>query len=238
MKKHLLLLALAAGLFVTAAAQKPFQGTVKSKISIEGTTDPNILANVPESSETIILGNKSKTVYELGGGGASQTIIQDGDFKIMYVIIEVPGMGKYYIKTTKEDFEKKHVLFKYDFSYEEEYKTIVGYNCQKVVITTTNLEDDEMETVIVYVTKDPAFSDGGNFFETPGLNGYPMYSESKKTLDDGSEITIIEETTELIPNKKLKVLDFYLPSDAKDLKQDKDAQKMFGINLDEEQEEE
>ncbi|MDR1346505.1 MAG: hypothetical protein LBK03_07390 [Bacteroidales bacterium] len=237
MKKHFLLLTLAAGLFLTAAAQKPFQGTVKSKVSVEGTTDPNILANIPESSETIILGNKSKMVYELGGG-ASQIIIQDGDFKIMYVIIEVPGMGKYYIKTIKEDLEKKHALLKYDFSYEEEYKTIVGYNCQKVVITITNLEDDETETLIVYVTKDPAFSDGGNFFQTPGLKGYPMYSESKKTLDDDSEITIIEETTELIPNKKLKVLDFYLPSDAKDLKQDKDAQKMFGINLDEEQEEE
>jgi len=234
MKKHLLLLALTVGLFISAMAQKPFQGTIKSKMTVEGTTDPNILASIPDHTETIVLGNKSKTIIELGNG-ASNTIIQDGDFKVMYVIIDVPGFGKYYLKTTKEEIEKKQALVKYDYNYVEEYKTIVGYNCQKAVVTITNLEDDETSTMVVYVTNDPAFSDGGNFFETPGLKGSPLRVETNRTLEDGTELTIIQEAVELVPNKKLKVLDFYLPSDAKNLKEDKDAQKLFGINLDEEE---
>ena len=235
MKRHLLLLALAAGLFITATAQKPFQGTMKSKITIEGTTDPNILANVPDRAETIILENKSKTVMGLGNG-ASNTIIKDGDAKIMYIIIDVPGFGKYYIKTAKDEIEKKRALSKYDFTYTEEYKMILAYNCQKVIIQITNLEDDETSTMVMYVTNDPAFSDGGNFFEAPGLKGFPMRTENTQTLDDGTEFTVIQEAVEFVPNKKLKVLDFLLPSDAKDLKQDKDAQKLFGINLDEDSE--
>ena len=233
MKRHLLLLALAAGLFITASAQKPFQGTIKSKISVEGTTDPNILANVPDHAETIIFGNKHKIVMNQGNG-VSTTIIRDGDLKVMYIVIDVPGFGKYYIKSTKEAIEKKRALSKYDFTYTEEYKTILGYNCQKVIVKITNLEDDETKTGVMYVTNDPSFSDGTNFFETPGLKGWPMRSENTQTLDDGTEFTVIQEAAELVPNKKLKLLDFLLPSDAKDLKQDKDAQQMFGINLDDE----
>jgi hypothetical protein len=235
MKKHLLLLALAGGLFITAAAQTPFQGTLKSKITVEGTTDPNILANIPDYTETIIFGNKKKTVMDLGNG-VSNTLIQDGDMQVMYTIIDVPGYGKYYVKTTKEEVEKKQALIKFDYNYTGEYKTIVGYNCQKVVATVTNLEDDETTIMVAYVTNDPAFSDGGNFFDMPNLKGFPMSTEIKQTMPDDTEITIMQEATELIPNKRLKALDFYLPSDAKDLKQDKEAQKAFGLNLDEEEE--
>jgi hypothetical protein len=236
MKKQFLLLTITVLVALAANfgyAQKPFQGTIKSSLKVEGITDPNILAGIPSTSETIYFGNKSKMVMDLGSG-AAQSIIMDGDLKVMYVVIEVPGMGKYYLKTTKEDIDKKNSLTKYDFNYTDEHKMIVGYDCQKVVVTSTNLEDDETATSTVWVTKDPAFASGGNYFQHPGLEGFPLAIEQTQDAN-GMTMTIITEATELIPNKKLKSIDFLLPSGAVDLKQDKEAQKMFGINLDEDE---
>lgn len=227
MKKVTLILLSIIFLGLTSTfAQKPFVGTVKSKISIQGTDDPNILSQIPESTTTYLYGNYTKTVMELVPGAVNLINITNGDAKKMYTIFDITGMGKYYIETDETELKEKKANIETKFQYTGEKKTIAGYNCEKVIETVIDNETDEETTAILYVTKDFYCSSNINLGSHDGLEGYPLYVEAKTEMN-GSEVTQIIEAIEVTPSKKIKLAEFLVPADGIKTTME-DMMKLFG----------
>lgn len=236
MKKVTLILVSLILIGLTSAfAQKPFIGTIKSKMSVEGTTDPNILSQIPESTTTIIYENNTKTVTELAPGVINMINIVRGDLKKTYVIFDITGMGKFYIENSEEDLAKEKENTDVKFNYTGEKKTVAGYECEKVVVTVTDKETDEETNIIAYVSKSLVPSANINFgSQFQGIEGYPLRTEVK-TEANGTEITMITEAFEITPSKKIKMAEFLLPADGTKTTM-KELMKMLGAGGEEDDE--
>lgn len=236
MKKQTRILMVIAMMICTlgAFAQKPFAGKITFEMSAEGTSDPNIAAELAEQSlEYTVMGNCSRMEVSQG---IDVITIANGNNKTYTVILGIPGYGKYYIQQTEEDLQKKLATTKYDFKYTEETKTVTGYNCKKVIVTVTDLETDEEITETLWVTTELGLGDDINFYEYPGLKGYVLSSEATKELN-GEKITIIQTATKIVPDKKVKATNFLLPSDAKSFDEAPDdlKQMLGGMGGDDEE---
>ena len=220
-------------LSVSVMAQKPFAGNITFEMSAEGCSDPNIAAELAEQSmEYTVMGNNYRMEMSQG---IDVVTIANGTNKTYTVILGIPGYGKYYIQQSEEDINKKMATTKFDYNYTDEEKTISGYKCKKVVVTATDLETDEEETAVLWVTNELGLGDEINFFEHPGLKGYPLATEVKTEMN-GENVTLITSATKIVPNKKVKATMFMLPSDAKDIKEAPDELKQM-LHLDEDGEE-
>ena len=220
-------------LSVSVMAQKPFAGNITFEMSAEGCSNPNIAAELAEQSmEYTVMGNNYRMEMSQG---IDVVTIANGTNKTYTVILGIPGYGKYFIQQSEEDINKKMATTKFDYNYTEEEKTISGYKCKKVVVTATDLETDEEETAVLWVTNELGLGDEINFFEHPGLKGYPLATEVKTEMD-GENVTLITQATKIVPNKKVKATMFMLPSDAKDIKEAPDELKQM-LHLDEDGEE-
>jgi hypothetical protein len=235
MKKVCLIMAVVMMGFVSlVSAQKPFAGTIKFHTHIEGTDDPNITSQGESEYSVQMFGNYTKTVRSITDG-FGMTSITNGDAKNAVVILDIMGMGKYYIETTPEKIQEALKNTKFDYNKTGEKMTIAGYECEKVIYTQTDLETDESREGVVYVSTAINNGDAINFSELPGLAGFPMRTEVKQDID-GTEVTIIVEATEVIPSKKIKAVDFMMPADAQDIKSNPELMKMLGMGGDEEDE--
>ncbi|MBO4645545.1 MAG: hypothetical protein J5642_03410 [Bacteroidales bacterium] len=232
MKKiSLLLLAVLTIGLNTVNAQKPFAGIIKSKVTIEGTTDPNILAQVPDELVVYMYGNYTKTVVK--SPGAIVSVITNGETKVMNQIFEVTGMGKYIIETTESEISEAHANREYNYNYTGEKKMIAGYSCEKVILTTIDKETDEETELILYVSKDLNANPNINFASQPGLVGYPLCTQAKTEIN-GTEITQTTEAFEVTPSKKVKLVDFMLPSDGQKVTME-ELMKKFGMGGDDDE---
>ena len=235
MKKQISLWLAVIMLFGTIAtfAQKPFAGTITFAWSAEGTDDPNVAAQLAElSQEVILLGNNTKTVLNQMGVGIIN--ITNGDYKLVTTVIDIPGYGKYYVEQDETEVKKKFETTKMDFNYTEESKTIAGYNCKKVVVKMTDLETDEEDEIVLWVTDELMTGEYVNFSTYPGLKGYPLGIEMKKEID-GEEVTLVQKASAVTPSKKIKSTEFLRPSDAKDIKDaPAELKQMFGMDESEE----
>lgn len=234
MKKQIRLLMVIAAMFLTVStfAQKPFAGRIVFEITAEGTTNPAIAAELAESSmEYIVMGNN----YRMNmNQGIDIITIANGNNKTYTVVLGIPGYGNYYIQQTAEDLEKKQNKVKTDYEYTEETRTIAGYNCKKVNVKVTDLETDEEENSVMWVTTELGLGDDINFYDHPGLKGYPLRSEMKTEID-GENVTLCTTATSVTADKKIKPTMFLLPSDAKSIKEAPDELKqMLGMGADEE----
>ncbi len=215
MKKQARLLMIIAMMVssVCAFAQKPFAGNITFEMTAEGCSDPNVTAQLAEQTmEYIVMGNNYRMEMNQG---IDIIIIANGTNKTLTTVLGIPGYGKYYIQQTEEDIQKKMSTTKIDYNYMEESKTIAGYNCKKVIMTATDLETDEEESVTLWVTSELGLGDDINFTDHPGLKGYPLSTETKTDIN-GETVTLVQTATKIVPNKKVKATQFLLPSDAKD----------------------
>lgn len=228
MKRSIRLFAIIALMIasVSAFAQKPFAGKITFEVSAEGISDPNIAAELAEQTvEYTVMGNCYRTDMNVG---IDMTTIVNGNNKTYSIILGVPGYGKYYIQKKQSDLDKKRSTQKYDYQYTEESKSIVGYNCKKVILTVTDLETDEEESVVLWVTNELGLGDAINAFDHPDLKGYPLSTEVKSEIN-GEKVTIITTATKLTPIKKLKPTAFLLPADAKNIEDaPQDLKEMLG----------
>lgn len=204
-----------------------FTGTITSKVTCTGTTDPNFLAQLPGESTEMICGNRTKTV-QVQEGGLGIINISNGDAKVKYFILDIPGMGKYYIEMTGDSIAKQMENLNRDLKYTGEKMTIAGYECEKVIETIVNKETDEENVVVLYVSKDINSGSDINFASHPGLVGYPLRTEQKREYN-GDDITIISEATVITPSKKIKPVEFLLPTDAKSIYDSPELMKMLGL---------
>ena len=223
------------GFVSLVSAQKPFAGTIKMHSHIEGTDDPNILSQGESDYSIQLFGNYTKTVMSPQEGFGIITI-SNGDAKSLTTILDIMGMGKYYIEVPAEKFQERQKNIKYDYNKTGEKMTIAGYECEKVIVTETDLETDESDNATVYVSTALNSGDAINFQNMPGLAGYPLRMESKQDMD-GTEITVIVEAVEVIPSKKIKLVDFMMPADAQDIKTNPQLMTMLGMGGDDEEEE-
>lgn len=236
MKKiALVLVVVMMGFTALVSAQKPFAGTIKMHTHIEGTDDPNITSQGESDYSITLFGNYTKTVIS-PQDGFGITTISNGDAKTVTVLLDIMGMGKYFIETPADKIQERLKNIKMEYKNTGEKMTIAGYECEKINITATDLETDESENMVVYVSKVINAGDAINFQQYPGLAGYPMRSENQTDVD-GTPVTVVVEATEVVANKKIKVVDFMLPSDAQDIKTNPDLMKMLGMGGDEEEEE-
>ena len=211
-------------LSVSVMAQKPFAGNITFEMSAEGCSDPNVAAELAEQSlEYTVMGSNYRMEMSQG---IDIVTIANGTNKTYTVILGIPGYGKYYIQQNEEDVNKKMSTTKFDYNYTNEEKTISGYKCKKVIVTATDLETDEEESAVLWVTTELGLGDDINFFEHPGLKGYPLSTEVKTEMN-GEDVTLITQATKIVPNKKVKPTMFMLPSDAKDIKEAPDELKQM-----------
>lgn len=221
---RLLMVVLMTMLSVSLMAQKPFAGNITFEMTAEGCSDPNIAAELAEQTiEYTVMGNNFRMDMNQG---IDVITIGNGNNKTYTIVLGIPGYGKYYIQKNEEDLQKKNATVKSDYQYTEETKTICGYNCKKVIVTVTDLETDEEESAVVWVTNELGLGDDINFFEHPGLKGYPLSTEVKTEMN-GENVTLITMATKVVPNKKVKPTMFLLPSDAKDIKEAPDELKQM-----------
>ena len=218
---------------VTVMAQKPFAGNITFEMSAEGCSDPNITAELAEQSmEYTVMGSNYRMEMSQG---IDVVTIANGTNKTYTVILGIPGYGKYYIQQDEAAVQKKLATTKFDYNYTDEEKTISGYKCKKVIVKVTDLETDEEENAVLWVTNELGLGDDINFFEHPGLKGYPLCTEVKTEMN-GENVTIITTATKIVPNKKVKSTMFLLPSDAKDIKEAPDELKQM-LHMDDNNEE-
>lgn len=218
---------------LTMFAQKPFAGSIKFEYKAEGSNDPNVAAQFADvSQEVFVMGNNTKTVIDQMGAGIIQ--ISNGDYKTSTTIIDIPGLGKYYIELEAADIQKKFETVKIDYEYTEETQDIAGYKCKKVIEKITDLESDEESSLTLWVTSDLMTGDDINFSTYPGLKGYPLGLEMPQEIN-GEELTVIQKATAVTPSKKVKSSSFLRPSDAINLKDaSDDVKQMLGYSDDEE----
>ena len=211
-------------LSISAFAQKPFAGRIVFEMSAEGSSNPAIAAELAESTmEYIVMGNN----YRMNmNQGIDIITIANGNNKTYTVILGIPGYGNYYIEQTAEDLAKKQNSVKRDYQYTEETRTIAGYNCKKVIVTVTDLETDEEDSAVLWVTSELGVGDDINFYDHPGLKGYPLRTEMKTEID-GETVTLCTTATSVTPDKKIKPTMFLLPSDAKSFKDAPDELKQM-----------
>jgi hypothetical protein len=204
-------------------AQKQFTGDIRFETKLVGSDDPNLQSSVEELIiDVSILGNKSKTMIKYGEM-ASITNVWDGDKETGSFVVEITGMGKYYKKWNTEQWKDKLKFSEFSFKYEDEYKTICDYKCQKVVVTTTNLEDDSTTEQILYVTKE--IGSGKINGDIPGLEGFPLMQMTPiDNYCDGCYQAM--EAVKITP-KKIKEVDFLLPDDAKNIDENPELKEMF-----------
>jgi len=211
----------------TLQAQKSFSGEIVFETRIDGTDDPNLLSSFENFTTTVsVLGNKSKSEMK-PNEMVLITQMWDGDKGTSAFVIEAMGMGKFYKKWDVEQHKEKLKFSDFNFSEENEFKDILGYKCQKVVVTITNLEDDSQTERILYVTKEIGTAKL-NGAELPGLEGFPLLTITP--LDEYCEGCIMTmEATKIAPKKTIKEVDFLLPSDAKNIDDDPELKEMFGF---------
>lgn len=224
MKKiALLLLVILFAATYALSAQKSFSGVIEFEMKLEGTDDPNLLGNIDNlTSHITISGNKSKSVIT-PNEMISVTQTWDGDKGTSITIYEVTGMGKFYKKLDAEQFKEKLKFNEFTVSYEDEFKDILGFKCQRVVVTNTNLEDDSQTEIIMYVTKQ--IGAGKLNGEIPGLEGYPL-EQFTPMSNLCEECVVVSRAIKMTP-KKIKDVEFLLPADAKNIDDDPELKKMF-----------
>jgi hypothetical protein len=203
-------------------AQKQFAGEIRFQTKLMGSDDPNLLSSMESQIITVtILGNKTKAVFK--NEMVEFANVWDGDKEIGSFVIEITGMGKYYKKWSTEQWKDKLKFSEFSFNYVDEYKTICDYKCQKVIVTTTNLEDDSTTEQILYVTKE--IGTGKINGDMPGLEGFPLMQMTP--LDqycDGCYNVL--EAVKITP-KKIKDVDFLLPDDAKNIDENPELKEML-----------
>lgn len=214
MKKHISLCFVLVMLFgaMQLSAQKPFAGTITYDLSAENTDDVNVIASLAGNTKEItLMGNCTKTALDMQGIGIIS--ITNGDDKVAYSIIDIPGHGKFYEETTEQDIKEMFETSKFDYIYTEETQDIAGYKCTKVILKVTNLDTDEEKSIVVWVTNDLLVGDNINFASMPGLKGFPLRSETPVD-QQGVTFTMVENASLVKANKKIKDMDFLLPSGA------------------------
>jgi GLPGLI family protein len=131
------------------AQKKMTEATISYDIVINTSTDKPQAADLLDGATSVIYlkGNSSRS--EMNSSLGTQSTIIDGKTGKVTILKDY-GEQKYMISMTPENWKASNKKYEgITFTYENEFKTIAGYNCQKA---TGKLADSS--TFTVYFTKD------------------------------------------------------------------------------------
>lgn len=148
--RFLLILLIACMLSVGAFAQKRLtEATITYDIEINTANTAPKAADLLDGAVSVIYlkGNSSRS--EMISSLGSQSTIVDGKTGKVTILKEY-GDKKYMINLTADNWKASNKKYEgVTFTYENEFKTISGYNCQKAIGTLT-----DGSTFTVYFTRD------------------------------------------------------------------------------------
>lgn len=139
--------------YTTTFSQVSFEGKIEYKITYQKV--PEILKGyehmLPEKSIVYVKGFRSRIEVEVAASG-TQIVIFDKEKNTGLILMDIADK-KTAITLSKEIVEKElSKVGKPKITYFEEYKTIIGYKCQKAIIETV-MEDSSTQKSTVYFTK-------------------------------------------------------------------------------------
>lgn len=206
---------------LSAQKKNGFKGVIKYTYHYEGEIDANLLSQLPKESEEVICGNYLKQNVS----GITQ--ITNADDQIVYLLFDFP-VGAYYISVPKDSIENKRKNMKYDYNYTDDRKNIAGYDCQKVILSVTNLETDDVIKSELFVSEKINSNPDINFENYPGLKGFPLAATQTQELD-GAKIVIKSEALSITENKKLKEQEFWITSRFQEVKSVEELRAKLGM---------
>lgn len=204
---------------VIAQKKKDFKGVITFEISYAGNIEAAQLAQLPKTSVTKILGNKTRVDFSQGPASFSQIV--DGDAKTTLMLLDVMGQ-KFAIKQTKEQIEaemkdqQEPVIKYYDDS-----KEIAGYEVKKAEIISIPKESTDTVKVICWYTEEIGSQEMNFTDKFKGLKGFALEYNM-----NANEITMTYTAKE-IKKGGVKDTDFLQPTDFKEITME-ELQNMFG----------
>lgn len=148
--KTILFLLLALGVFFGASAQRRLtEATISYDIVINTTNESPNAADLLDGATSVIYLKGSSSRSEMISSLGTQATIIDGKTR-QVTVLKSYGDQQYMINLTPENW--KQMNRKYEnvrFAYQDQYKVIAGYNCQKAI---GRLSDSTEFSV--YFTKD------------------------------------------------------------------------------------
>lgn len=148
-KNILLIAALMLAARFTWAQKRITEATITYDIVINTSTDKPQAADLLDGATSVIYlkGGSSRT--EMNSSLGTQSTIIDGKTGKVTILKDY-GEQKYMIHLTPENWKASNRKYEgISFTYENEYKTIAGYNCQKAI---GRLADSSR--FVVYFTRD------------------------------------------------------------------------------------
>jgi GLPGLI family protein len=131
------------------AQQRLTEATITYDIVINTSNKTPQAADLLDGATSVIYLKGSSSRSEMISSLGTQATIIDGRTGNVTILKEY-GEQKYMIKMTPQNWKESNVKYEgINFTYENDYKTIAGYNCQKAIGT---LKDGSIFTV--YFTKD------------------------------------------------------------------------------------
>lgn len=157
-------------------AQKTIsEATITYDIVISTSNNTASAANLMDGAVSAVYLKGNSSVTEMISSLGTQSTVVDGKTNNVTVVNSF-GDQKYMIKYKAEDWKKANK--KYDgitFKYENEYKTIAGYNCQKAIGTL-----GDGSTFVVFFTKELVPSNKDFQYLNKNLPGLAMQYEAEQ----------------------------------------------------------
>lgn len=187
-----------------------FEGVITYKISYpDSDLEPAQKAQLPKKVKTYVMGNKSKTVFNLGMAEMIQVV--DGDNKSQTIMISGQGQKKYYtMNEEKINAQNTDINIK-GIEKTDETKEIAGKTAKKVIIKHENEYGETVNRIVYYTPKvgSKALNFADPYMKT--LDGLPLQYEEKQ-----NNMTM-KFTATSFEDKNLKETDFLVPDDYEEL---------------------
>jgi len=181
---------------------KPFSGVISFNIAFEGRElEPTEKAQMPTEIKTYYKDNMIRTDQISAMGSVSS--ISNTETNESTVLFDMMGQ-KMAVKSTKKEFDESIKDLKYEVTFTDETKTILGYKCKKAVV-----KDDKGTEMIVYYTEDINIKNpNANNPAFMGIKGVAL-EYTQPTADE--ELTL-HLTAKEVKKSKVKKTMFAVPS--------------------------
>lgn len=168
MKKLILTLAAAAGLFAAEAQIK--EGSITYSVNFQGL--PPEYESMMKGSEMKVYFKDKKSRSEFISPMSSNTTISDETTST--TLVDAMGQ-KYFYKMNKADMEKENKKTPDPkITYVDEKKTIAGYECKKAIIESKNEKGEDQKVDVWYTDKIQSHSAGKQSGQFKNLKGAPL----------------------------------------------------------------
>ncbi len=187
----LFILTLLISLSVNAQKKaKPFTGVISFNISFEGRElEPNEKAQMPTEIKTYYGKDNLIRTDQISAMGSVSSISNTATNEST-VLFDMMGQ-KMAVKSTKKEYDESVKDLKYDVTYTDDTKTILGYKCKKAIV-----KDKDGKEMTVYYTQDINVNN-------PNANN-PAFKDIKGVALEYTQPTADEDLTLHLTAKEVK----------------------------------